>query len=154
MKAAALMACLNSFALDALAGMKMGGTNLSYFIVKQLPVLPPETFDEIASWSDSPSDTVANWISRRVVELTYTAPDMQPWAEELGFRGPPFRFEEERRMHLKAELDACFFHLYGYHKNQVETALESFPIIRKHELDVYGEYATKELILEKFEYLK
>ena len=29
-----------------------------------------------------------------------------------GYRGPPFRWDEERRFLLRCELDAAFFHLY------------------------------------------
>ena len=151
--AACLTACISSFALDFIARLKVGGTNFNFYIVKQLPILPPETFDDIAPWSDDPSETLSSWISKRVLELTYTAHEMKPWAEELGYSGGPFKYDLQRRMLLRAELDACFFHLYGYRKDQVEYAMESFPIIKKHDIDRYGEYRTKKLILERFEEL-
>ncbi len=34
------------------------------------------------------------------------------FACDLGFGGPPFRWDEERRFLLRCELDAAFFHLY------------------------------------------
>jgi hypothetical protein len=36
------------------------------------------------------------WLLPRVVELTYTAWDLQPFAADCGFAGPPFRWDEER----------------------------------------------------------
>ncbi len=41
---AALLSNLNSFALDFVARQKVGGTDLSFFTLKQLPVLPPHTY--------------------------------------------------------------------------------------------------------------
>src|SRR5260370_9785592 len=48
----------------------------------------------------------------RVVELTYTAWDLQPFAEDCGWSGPPFHWAEERRFLLSCELDAALFQLY------------------------------------------
>ncbi len=48
----------------------------------------------------------------RVLELTYTAWDLAPFARDLGYDGPPFRYDPERRFHLRCELDAAFFILY------------------------------------------
>ncbi len=45
---AALYANLNSFVLDYTARRKVGDTNLNYFILKQLPILPPDKYDEAA----------------------------------------------------------------------------------------------------------
>lgn len=33
----------------------------------------------------------------RVLELTYTAWDLEPFAKDCGFDGPPFRWDKERR---------------------------------------------------------
>jgi hypothetical protein len=47
-----------------------------------------------------------------VLELSYTAWDLEPFAQDCGWSGPPFRWDEERRFLLRCELDAAFFHLY------------------------------------------
>ncbi|MHB8190475.1 MAG: Eco57I restriction-modification methylase domain-containing protein [Ferrimicrobium sp.] len=146
-----LLGCLCSFALDAIAGMKIGGTNLNFFIIQQLPVLPPDTFDDRVPWGGDRSETLAQWIASRVLELTYTAWDLRPWAKELGYNGEPFIWDELRREQLRTELDACFFHLYGYSRDQVEHAMESFPIIKRRDEKQFGEYRTKRQILELFE---
>jgi SAM-dependent methyltransferase len=72
-KIAAFIACVSSLAFDAIARPKVGGTHLNFFIVKQLPVLPPEAFD--------PSDLM--FIVPRVLELVYTAYDLQGFAQDL-----------------------------------------------------------------------
>ena len=54
-----------------------------------------------------------------VLELTYAAHDMAPVARDMGHVDaagdvlPPFVWDEERRLRLRAKLDAVFFHLYG-----------------------------------------
>jgi hypothetical protein len=46
------------------------------------------------------------------IELTYTAWDLEPFAQNLGRSNPPFRWDEERRFLLRCELDSALFHLY------------------------------------------
>ncbi len=116
-----------------------------------IALLPPETFNDRVPWGGDRSETLAQWISSRVLELTYTAWDLRPWAIELGYHGEPFIWDEQRREQLRAELDACFFHLYGYSRDQVEHAMESFPIIKRRDEKQFGEYRMKHQILELFE---
>ena len=51
---ALLTANLNSFALDFVARTAVGGTDLSFFIIKQLPLLPPEAFERLEATGTSP----------------------------------------------------------------------------------------------------
>jgi hypothetical protein len=44
--------------------------------------------------------------------LTYTAWDLEHFANDTGWLGPPFRWDDNRRFLLRCELDAAFFHLY------------------------------------------
>src|SRR5260370_9104006 len=66
-----LLACLNSFVLDYVTRTKLGGLNLSFYIVEQLPILQPETFDAPAPWLHSAS--IMHWIMERTFELSFTA---------------------------------------------------------------------------------
>lgn len=115
--AACFAAGLNSFCFDSFARQKVSGTHLNIFILKQLPVLPPDTYAEPCPWSAPNALTptpppLSAWLLPRVLELTYTAWDLEPFARDCGYAGPPFRWDEERRFLLRAELDAAFFHLY------------------------------------------
>ncbi len=71
----------------------------------------------------------------------------------VGYDGPPFRWDPERRALLRAELDAAFFHLYGLSREEVEYVMDTFPIVRKKDEKAYGEYRTKRLILEAYDAL-
>lgn len=148
-KAAVVSAALNSFALDYVARSAVGGSNLNPFILKQLPIPAPETFEESCSWSSG--ETLAEWILPRVLELTYTAVDMEPFARDLGYGGAPFVWEDERRFWLRAELDAAFFHLYGIDRDDVDYIMETFPIVKRKDIVAHGTYRTKEAILSIYD---
>ncbi len=140
-KAAGLASNLNSFCFDWVARNKMGGVNLSYFIVKQLPVLPPETY----------SSALLDEIVPRVLGLVYTAHDVAPFARDCGYDGPPFSWDEHRRAHLRAELDGIFAHLYGLSRDDFAYVLDTFPIIRRKDEAAFGEYRTKRLCLDAYD---
>jgi hypothetical protein len=72
---------------------------------------------------------------------------MQPFARDLGYNGPPFRWDEERRFLLRCELDAAFFHLYGIEREDVDYIMETFPIVKRKDEKAHGEYRTKRVIL-------
>ncbi len=57
-----------------------------------------------------------------VLELVYTAWDLKPFAEDMRYRGEPFRWNEERRVHLRAKLDAYYAHLYGLTRDDCATS--------------------------------
>ena len=58
------------------------------------------------------------------MELTYTSRAMTPFALDLGFDGPPFRYVEERRAHIRADLDAFFARAYGLDRNELRYILD------------------------------
>lgn len=112
-------------------------------------MLDPATCDFPAPWS--PHDTLAAWIAPRVLELVYTAWDMQPFARDMGYQGPPFPWDEERRFLLRCELDAAYFHLYGIEREDVAYIMDTFPIVKKKDEAKHGEFRTARVILEMYD---
>jgi hypothetical protein len=113
---------------------------------------------------------VSEWLLPRVVELTYTAWDLEPFGVDCGYAGPPFVWDEERRFLLRAELDAAFFHLYlgtsdewsrdasdalksklPTPRDAVSHILETFPIVKKKDLESFGTFRTKDTILSIYD---
>ena len=82
-----------------------------------------------------------------MLRLTYTAHDMAPFARDLGYDGPPFIWDEEERRHLRARLDALYFHLYGINRDDAGYILSTFPIVRREDEAEFGHYRTRDLIL-------
>lgn len=135
-----LGATWSSFAFDYVARQSIGGTSMSFFIVKQLPVPAPTQLSVHASF-----------IAPRVLELSYTATDMKGFATHLGDTGTSFRWDQGRRQRIRAELDALFFHLYGISREDADYILDTFPIVRRKDEAKYGSYRTKELILAEYD---
>ena len=171
-----LSANLASFVFDYCARQKVGGIALTYFTMRQLPVLPPASYETEAPWSQGTA--LRDWLLPRVLELTYTAWDMASFARDCACPGPPFRWDAERRFLLRCELDAAFFHLYlpahadgGWYWFENETPetraklqasfptprdgaayiLDNFPIVRRKDEQKWGEFRTKRVILEVYD---
>ena len=144
-----LVAAFSSYVFDFVSRMKLGGSNMAQFIVNQLPVPPPSTYDGMSPWDKGA--TLHDWLTRRVLELTYTAWDLQPFARDLGYDGPPFRWDPERRFRLRCELDAAYFHLYSIAREDVEYIMDTFPIVRRKDEAAHGEYRTRRVILEIYD---
>jgi hypothetical protein len=137
-----LVANLNAFALDFVARQKLQGQNLNLFILEQLPVITSDDYDRQFG------DTTARELVRdHVLRLTYTSHDMAPFARDLGYSGPPFTWDEEERRHLRARLDALYFHLYGLSREDAGYVLDTFPIVRRQDEAEFGSYRTRDLII-------
>jgi hypothetical protein len=108
---ACLSANFNSFCFDYYVRQFVGGLHLSDYIMYQMPVLSSATYSRPCPWS-SKEESLREWLVPRVLELTYTAWDLQPFAKDCGYHGPPFKWNEDRRFVLRCEIDALFFHLY------------------------------------------
>ena len=120
--AACLGANLNAIPLDFLARQKVQATNLNWFIVEQLPVIAPNDYDRPFG-----NTTARDLVRDHVLRLTYTARDMARFACDLGYVGPPFTWNPEQRRHLRARLDALYFHLYGLSREDAAYVLDTFP---------------------------
>jgi Eco57I restriction-modification methylase len=146
-----LYANLSSFVLDYTSRSKISGAHLTYGYLNQLPVLPPDVYDSETPWCANA--ILSRWVEARVLELTFTAWDMMPFAYDLGDNGPPFRWNEDRRMLIRAELDAAYFHMYRLERDEVEHVMESFDSLarREEKPQNLGEFRTKRLILERYD---
>lgn len=195
---AAFLANSNCLALDYMCRQKLGGQNLNFYIFKQLPFLPPTTYNQLS----------LAFIVPRVLELTYTAWDLHPfaadvWAEagddlrpalaaqhaanraatgghawnpptwaDLPPQPPescpltPFKWDDERRAHLRAELDAYYARLYGLTRDELRYILdpkdvhgpdfpgETFRVLKEKEERQLGEYRTRRLVLGAYDRLE
>ena len=98
--------------------------------------------------------TAAEIVRDAVLELTYTAHDMALFARDMGHvdetgeAKPPFTWNEERRLILRARLDAVFFHLYGVtNRDDVRYIYSTFPIVERQEKEACGRYRSRDLCL-------
>ena len=150
-----LLGSLNSLIFDFVARQKIGGTHLTFTVFRQLPVIPPDRY----------SRADIDFIAPRVLELTYTAWDLQPFAQDMGYDGEPFIWNPERRALLRAELDAYYAHLYGLTRDELRYILdpadiygpdfpsETFRVLKNNEMRQFGEYRTQRLVLAAWDQL-
>ncbi len=174
-------ACL---VFDYITRQKIGGANFNFFIIKQLPVLPPDRY--------TPKDI--SLITSNVLELVYTAYDLRPFAEDMSYYGEPFRWDKSRRAILRAELDTYYARLYKLNRKQLRYILdpadltqreledildpweevadpldpqgyaqraaasdfpgETFRVLKEKEIKQFGEYRTRRLVLEAWDRLE
>ena len=140
---ALLVANLNSICLDFVLRQKIQSTSLNWYIVEQLPVIDPEDYGRKFG-----NTTVGEIVRDHVLRLTYTAYDTRPFALDLGYDGEPFIWDVEDRRHLRARLDALYFHLYGLSRKDAGYVMETFPIVRRQdESEFEGKYRTREMVL-------
>ena len=159
----ALLAQLSSLVFDFASRQKVGGSSMSFFIVRQLPVLTPEQISSSGYERD---------IVERVAKLCWFNHDLDGWMEELreecaarpelGINLPtePVVWNEENRAVWQAELDAIFAHLYGLTTDELRYILdpedicgngcinETFRVLKDREIRELNEYRTKRLVLE------
>jgi hypothetical protein len=151
----AVYAGLNSLVLDYIAKLKVAGVHLTYMYLKQFPVLPPASYSEV---------DIA-YIVPRVLELNYTSHSMAPLACDLGFDGPPFAWDNDRRAQLRAELDAFYARAYRLSRDELRYILdpadvkgsdypsETFRVLKTNEIRRFGEYRTARLVLQAWDRL-
>ena len=144
-----LLAALNSLVLDYIARQKVPGIHLNPSVFKQLPVPSPSAFEQPAAWSKS--STLVDWVSCRAVELSFTSAGFSALSGHDESVSRPFRWSEDRRQTIRAELDGAFFHQYGIERDDVDYILDTFPIVKRKDVAEHGEYRTKRLILEIFD---
>jgi len=167
----------NSFVFDYVTRQKLAGANMNFFIVNQLPMLPISKFSVTNPWGQL-QQSLSQWIKARAIELIYTAWDLEAFAKDCGFDGPPFRWDEPRRFLLRCELDAAFFHLYlpsnkdstwkkeenendaeltaltkafPTPRHAVDYIMDTFPIVKRKDEAAHGEYRTKQTILQMYD---
>jgi hypothetical protein len=145
-----MLANLNSTPFDYVARQKVQGQHLNWYIVEQLPVVPLTQYKTMKFGSKNAAEIV----QEIVLELTYTANDLAEFARDMNYTDnsgnvkPPFAWDDDRRLKLRAKLDAVFFHLYGItNREDVKYIYSTFPIVEEQEKKVYGTYRSLELCL-------
>ena len=139
--------CLSSFAYDFVVRKKTNSNSLVLFMLEQIPLPAPAAYSR--AFGPKTAEAI---VKDHVLRLTYTAHDMRPFARDMGFEGEPFPWDEDERRHLRARLDALYFHLYGLSDEaDIRYILSTFPIVERKDRAAHeGVYLTAELIVWYF----
>lgn len=188
-----LLSALNSFPFDYIARQKLSGASLNNYKIRQL-VLPSKDIVvqnssiitqkvieliysswDIKSFADDvwkESDERLKSLIRKQWEENKAETGGHKWDPpewcEIDNKGcplPPFKWDDDRRAVLKAELDAIYARLYGLTTDELRYILdpqdvygpdfpgETFRVLKEKEIRNYGEYRTKRLVMEAWERL-
>jgi hypothetical protein len=172
-----LCATYNSFGFDYILRNSLSQPSIPQGTFEQVAVPHPSTYAQPCPWANDGESEIPNppslrdWLLPRVLELTYTAWDLEAFAADCGWSGPPFRWNEERRYLLRCELDAAFFHLYLGPQSQwqqqpealtrafptprhaVSYIMDTFPIVKRKDETKHGHYRTQATILQIYDAL-
>jgi hypothetical protein len=162
---ATLTGNLIALSSDWVVRQKLAGVNMNFFYVQQFPVLPPRAYTPedlgfivprvlelvYTAWDIKPfADDV--WreageglrarIRRQWEENAaetgghrWEPPDWADIAPD-GIPLPPFRWDEDRRARLRAELDAYYARLYGLTRKQLRYILDPADLTEKELADI------------------
>jgi len=133
---------MNSIPFDYIVRQKLYGANFTKSIIVQLAAPP---ISAVIQWKA--------FIIPRSLELTYTSSSLKAFALDCGYSGVPFVWDDKRRFSIRCELDALFFHIYSISRDDVDYILDSFPILRNKDLENFGEFRTKRVVLEMYDSL-
>lgn len=101
----------------------------------------------------------------KIPEWADAYPEIE-WEQDKGCPLPPFKWDEDRRALLRAELDAYFALLYGLERDELRYILdpqdvygedfpgETFRVLKNKEIKKYGEFRTRKLVLEAYDKLR
>lgn len=152
-KIACLVANADCLVFDYAVRQKVPAMNVNAFMVDQFPFLTPDFFGRNS----------VEFITNRVLELTYTSHTLAPFAHDLGYEGPPFTWDENRRAQLRADLDAFYARAYSLSRDELRYILdpadakgadypsETFRVLKDKENRQFGEYRTRRLVLEAWD---
>jgi len=153
---------LISLPFDWVVRQKLAGVNMNFFYVEQLPVLPPRAYrpedlefivprvlelvytawdikDDV--WQEAGEDLRAR-IRRQWEENAAKTGghrwEPPEWADIApdGIPLPPFRWDEERRARIRAELDAYYAKLYGLTRKQLRYILDPADLTERELADI------------------
>ncbi|MBC7252701.1 MAG: N-6 DNA methylase [Actinobacteria bacterium] len=176
-----ILSNFNAVILDFIAKQKIAGTHLNFFYVEQFPILGasnldvsylnliiPRFLEQIyTSWDIKPfADDVwreADEDLRKAIRTqweenkratgghTWDPPEWTEIAED-GIHLPPFKWDEERRARLRAQLDAIYARLYGLNRKQLRYILDPADLTEKELEDILDDYEEVEDPLDEEAY--
>ena len=144
------LACANAFVVDFLARQKVT-LHMSYTALDSLPF--PRSI---------PAENALGFLLPRVLRLVCTSKEMvvlwnlmteEGWVHRQSDSSvsPGVTSDEERKT-LRSEIDAYVARdVYGLTRDELAYVLDTFPIVEKRDIKVFGEYRTKRMILKAFD---
>ena len=145
-----LLSNLNSIVLDFIARQSISGSHMTFGILKQLPIFPPQFYDQ----------TKQKFICERVIKLIQNDQNMTNFSEICSIIEI---WDDVLRAKLISELDAFYAAAYKLTREELRYILdpaelmgddypsETFRVLKNREIKEHGEYRTQRLVLEAWD---
>ncbi|PIE53431.1 hypothetical protein CSA37_01485 [Candidatus Fermentibacteria bacterium] len=146
---ACFLANASTYIFDYLVRQKITGIHLTYNILKQIPIVAKEIYYQSLIYNNY-KYCCMDLILERVLRLVYNTYELKSFAEDCGYYGSPFQYDEKQRIDDMAFLDAAFFQLHDISREEVVFIMAKFPARRRKEQKRYGRYLSLECILEQY----
>ncbi|MGH9129755.1 MAG: hypothetical protein ACRDY2_12560 [Acidimicrobiales bacterium] len=112
-------------------------------------MLPPETYSQRTPWDQD--KWLDDWVLDRVLELTYTAWDLERFALDLGYDGPPFRWDDQRRALREPSWTPATSTSTASSATTWATSATPSPSSKRKDIAAHGEFRTQRLILQIYD---
>ena len=128
--------------MDYVARQKVQSTHLNFYILKQLPIVPPN--DYARNFGPKTAEQI---IREDVLHLTYVSHDMKPFAADQGYVGPPFP-GRRRPKAPPCPARRTVLPPLRLDRDAADYVLGTFPIVQREERARYdGRFRSRDLIL-------
>ena len=139
---AVLLCLLNSYLIDFIVREKSTGSNLNFFVLRQIPLPTPSWLKTIHF---TQKQSLWDWFETGA-ELSHTSDAMTPFFEAVTGRLSAPKFDEFRRRRLQAQVDAVVFRLFKLSRADIELVFASFPVQRRLECQRYSSWLSRQAI--------
>lgn len=147
------LAVADSFTMDFLVRKKVSLT-MSYTIMDSLP-FPRLPIDDPRVAALAPRVPQLTCASREMIPF-WNSMAVHGWVEPVPDSDPaPGISDPGRRLQLIAEIEAIVARdLFGLTADELDYVLETFPIVKRRDIQKHGDYRTKLLILDAYDTLE
>ena len=149
--AAVLCSLFNSMLMDYLVRQKSTGSNLNFYVIRQLPVPNRSFFEQVFDWTKGLA--LGDWLAARCLQLSYTSTSLKGFAQLLSVCDEPFVFDVRRRTALRVEIDAGMFLAMGLARSHVVHIMERFEVLKRKEQRLHGCYRYRDDVLRTYDAL-
>jgi len=146
-----LFSCIfSSMTFDYIVRQKLSGANLSKYILEQIAIPSPESFEKLKLTYNKKTNSAEAWC----IELSSS---VIPVTKSLGKIYKNFDIKnticwnEQDRFDKICFIDAIIAHVYGLNKKDYEYILNQFPILQRQEIEKFGKFVSFEKCLKYFE---
>jgi hypothetical protein len=144
-------ALFTSLTFDYVLRQTLGGSNINYYVLKQLRVPPQRYLEEAEVRLNGAKAPLTEFLAKRSLYLTWTSHSLDSLGDAVTPGTGPFEWDDESRREVRAEIDAAVAKVYELSREEYAYVIDTFHILRQKDIEQFGEFRTKTEYLAKFD---